>query len=82
MTRPDYGLPFGSPEYLKAWDEFIQPLADFLGIEPHGIDPTVSYRHENEYVQLPVWFVELFNEKFEGVLEAVRTLAQDIEEVS
>ena len=65
MTRPDRNLERSTDEYFKAWDEFIQPLADFLGIEPHGFDPIVSYTHESKMVQLPTWFVQLFNEKLE-----------------
>lgn len=62
-TRPDPYLERGTDEYFKVWDEFIQPLIDFLGIEPYGFDPTVSYIHEGKMVQLPTWFVQLFNEK-------------------
>ncbi len=62
---PARELGRGSDEYLNEWDVFIQPLAEFLGIEPYGFDPTVSYTQGNKMVQLPTWFVELFNKKLE-----------------
>lgn len=67
MTIPTYSLERGTDEYFKAWDEFINPIAIFLGIAPYGFDPTVSYIHEGKMVQLPLWFVDLLNKKLEEI---------------
>ena len=60
---PEGGHASSNKEYFDAWEKFMSPLADALDIQPHGFDPTVSYRtSDGEQVQLPRWFIRRFNE--------------------
>ena len=49
-------------EYLDAWESLARPMMEMTGTTLHSFDPGVSLRGRGDIVQLPVWFLQAFND--------------------
>lgn len=49
-------------EYLKAWRDLAEPIADATGFELNGFDPTISFSNGKTVVQMPVDFAQDLSE--------------------
>lgn len=55
-------------EYAEAWQDMIEPLAQATGTVLIACDPgfTLAKSDWSRSVQIPRWFVKMFNERREG----------------
>lgn len=57
-------------EYLDAWESLARPMMEMTDTTLHSFDPGVSLRGKGDWgiVQLPVWFLQAFNENYKQKL--------------
>ena len=57
-------------EYLDAWKSLARPMMEMTDTTLHSFDPGVSLRGKGDWgiVQLPVWFLQAFNENYKQKL--------------
>jgi hypothetical protein len=50
-------------EYIDGWREFCIPFERFTGMKHTSFDPDIQFKIGEQRLDLPVWFIEIFNEK-------------------
>ena len=61
-------------EYIGAWESLARPMMEMTNTTLHSFDPGVSLRGKGDWglVQLPVWFLQAFNDNYKQELTGAR----------
>jgi hypothetical protein len=70
MKHP-YKLPDGTEttsikKYKDEWRKFCKPIENRLGLMRFAFDPGALFTIDGKTIDLPNWFIKLFNEKMEA----------------
>jgi len=67
---PNRELTEDAEEYLDAWNSLARPIMEMTGTTLQGFDPYVSLQKGDwGIVQLPVWFLQAFNDSYKQRLK-------------
>lgn len=60
---PNRQLTEDVEEYIDAWESLARPMMEMTNTRLQGFDPIVTLRskEDGEIVQLPIWFLQAFN---------------------
>jgi hypothetical protein len=63
---PNSKITENAEEYIDAWKSLAKPMIEMTNTVLKGFDPgvTLQSNKDREIVQLPVWFLQAFNENY------------------
>ena len=58
---PDGKVTINYRRYISSWRKLCKPIEDLTGIWHIAFDPDVQFRSGEDFITLPVWFLNLVN---------------------